>query len=188
MQNFQSDFFETKIDFLKGIGPQKAAIINKELNIFTYGDLIQYYPFRHEDRSKIYKIKDLDEEMPYIQLKGKVKHFQQIGEGHKKRLVGHFFDGSGEMELVWFNSIDWILKNINESKEYLVFGKPGVFNNRFSITHPDMEEYNQDEFEKLSGLQPIYNLTEKLKRKYIDSKVIGKMIRQAGARPIERKN
>ncbi len=178
MQNSQTNFFETKIEFLKGIGPQKAVIINKELNIFTYGDLIQYYPFRHEDRSHIYKIKNLSEEMPYIQLKGKISRFQQIGEGFKKRLIGHFFDGTGEIELVWFNRVDWILKNIKESNEYLVFGKPTVFNNRFSITHPDMEEFSQEEFERSSGLQPIYNLTERIKKKYIDSKVIGKMIRQ----------
>ena len=178
MQNSQPNFFETKIEFLKGIGPQKAAIVNKELNIFTYGDLIQYYPFRHEDRSHLYKIKNLSEEMPYIQLKGKISRFQQIGEGFKKRLIGHFFDGTGEIELVWFNRVDWILKNIKESNEYLVFGKPTVFNNRFSITHPDMEEFSQEEFERSSGLQPIYNLTERIKKKYIDSKVIGKMIRQ----------
>ena len=178
MQNPAPGFFETKIEFIKGIGPQKAAIINKELNIFTFGDLIQYYPFRHEDRSKIYKIRDLQQEMPYIQLKGKIRHFQQIGEGPKKRLIGNFFDGTGEIELVWFNRLDWILKNIIESKEYLVFGKPSVFNNRFSITHPELEEFNREEFEKSPGLQPVYNLTEKIKKKYIDSKVIGKMMRQ----------
>ncbi|MBC8110517.1 MAG: ATP-dependent DNA helicase RecG, partial [Verrucomicrobia bacterium] len=173
-----ANFFETKIEFLKGVGPQKAATLNKELEIFTFADLIQYYPFRHEDRSQLHKIADLSEEIQFIQLRGRIREFARLGEGHKKRLVGYFFDGSGDMELVWFNSIEWIVKNIKESTEYLVFGRPTLFNKRYSISHPEISEFSSEEFEKNAGLQPVYNLTESLRKKFIDSKALGKMIRQ----------
>jgi ATP-dependent DNA helicase RecG len=178
IQAIQTTFFDTKIEFLKGVGPQRATLLNKELSIFTFGDLIQHYPFRHEDRSKIYKIRDLTEEMQFIQLKGRIREFTKMGEGAKKRLIGHFFDGTGEIELVWFQGIEWTLKNIKESTEYLIFGKPQAFNRKFSIPHPEMEPYSEEEFEKSSGLQPVYNLTTTLPKKGVTSKALGKMIKQ----------
>src|ERR671913_88006 len=95
-------FFTTKIEFLKGVGPQRAALLNKELNIFTFGDLIQHYPFRYEDRTKFYKVREANESMPFIQLRGKILRFEMIGGPRAKRLVGYFADDSGELELVWF--------------------------------------------------------------------------------------
>ena len=171
-------FFETSIEFLKGVGTQRAALLNKEIGIFTFADLLQHYPFRHEDRSRIYKIADLTEDLPFIQLRGRFREFAKMGEGPKQRLVGYFFDGSGEIELVWFKGLDWILKNTKENTEYLVFGKPQVFNRRFSIPHPEVEVFSEEDFEKIAGLQPVYNLSTTLPKRGITSKTLGKMIRQ----------
>lgn len=169
-----SDFLNTKIEFLKGVGPKRAELLNKELQIFTYGDLLQHYPFRHEDRSKVYQIKDLEQEMPMIQLRGKIIHFSLAGEGAKQRLVALFHDGTGEMELLWFQGIKWVRNAIKTQTTYLVFGKPQFFNGRFSIVHPDLEEFNPEEYQN-GGLVPVYHLTEKLKKKYVHQKAVAKM-------------
>src|SRR6187399_3041514 len=114
-------FFTTSIEFLKGVGPQRAALLQKELKIFTFGDLIQHYPFRYEDRTKFYSVKEIDEELPYVQVIGKITRFEVIGLGFKKRLVGHFSDGSGSIELVWFQGIPWVQQKIKTGIEYVVF-------------------------------------------------------------------
>lgn len=172
-----SNFFNTKIEFLKGVGPQKAALLNKELNIFTYGDLIQHYPFRHEDRTKVYTISEINESMSFVQIKGQIYQFETLGEGFKSRLVAYFTDGDEEMELVWFQNTTWIAKNLKKNTDYLIFGKPQFFNGKVSIPHPEMELF---EAEQAAGgfLQPVYSITEKLRKKFVDSKSISKMIRQ----------
>jgi ATP-dependent DNA helicase RecG len=172
-----SNFFNTKIEFLKGVGPQKAALINKELNIFTYGDLIQHYPFRHEDRTKIYTISEINESMSFVQIKGQIYQFETLGEGFKSRLVAYFTDGDEEMELVWFQNTSWIAKNLKKNTDYLIFGKPQFFNGKVSIPHPEMELFEADHA-ATGFLQPVYNITEKLRKKFIDSKAISKMMRQ----------
>src|SRR4051812_17899842 len=106
-----SNFFDTKIEYLKGIGPQKAALLNTELNIFTFGQLIQYYPFRYEDRSVFHKISDINEELPFVQLRGQIKNFTMVGAPRKQRLVATFLDDTGSMELVWFQGAKWIVKS-----------------------------------------------------------------------------
>ncbi|MDO1446815.1 ATP-dependent DNA helicase RecG [Rhodocytophaga aerolata] len=172
-----SNFFNTKIEFLKGVGPQKAALLNKELNIFTYGDLIQHYPFRHEDRTKIYTISEINESMSFVQIKGQIYQFETLGEGFKSRLVAYFTDGDEEMELVWFQNTTWIAKNLKKNTDYLIFGKPQFFNGKISIPHPEMELFETDQ-PATGFLQPVYNITEKLRKKFVDSKAISKMIRQ----------
>jgi ATP-dependent DNA helicase RecG len=172
-----SNFFNTKIEFLKGVGPQKAALLNKELNIFTYGDLIQHYPFRHEDRTKVYTISEINESMSFVQIKGQIYQFETLGEGFKSRLVAYFTDGDEEMELVWFQNTTWIAKNLKKNTDYLIFGKPQFFNGKISIPHPEMELFETDQ-PATGFLQPVYNITEKLRKKFIDSKAISKMIRQ----------
>nr|WP_295932760.1 ATP-dependent DNA helicase RecG [uncultured Dyadobacter sp.] len=169
-------FFDTKIEFLKGVGPQKAALLNQELNIFTFGDLIQHYPFRHEDRTVFYRIDKLTEELSGAQIKGRLTEFKLVGEGSKKRLVGQFQDGTGSLELVWFQSITWYEKWLKPGGEYVVYGKPVPFGGKWSITHPEIEVLTQ---ENGSGgyWQPVYPLTEKLRKKFLDSKAISKMIR-----------
>jgi ATP-dependent DNA helicase RecG len=154
-------FFDTKIEFLKGVGPQKAALLNQELNIFTFGDLIQHY---------------LREGLPTAQIKGRLREFSLMGEGNKKRLVGTFQDGTGFLELVWFQSIAWYEKWLKRGGEYIVYGNPVLFGGKWSITHPEVEVLTQEN--ATAGYwQPIYPLTEKLRRKFLDSKALSKMVR-----------
>ena len=169
-----SSFFDTPIEFLKGVGPQRAALLQKELSIFTFGDLIQHYPFRYEDRTKFYTICEVSELMPHVQVKGKIVKMELIGGGFKKRLVGHFRDETGELELVWFQAIQWTLEKIKPGIEYVIFGKPNRYGNKISIAHPEMEPLTQST-EKGGFLQPVYPITEKLKTRHIDSKFIGRL-------------
>ncbi|WP_339607212.1 ATP-dependent DNA helicase RecG [uncultured Roseivirga sp.] len=170
-------FFETRIEFIKGVGPQKAALIGAEIGLFTYGDLIQHYPFRYEDRTKFYPIEEVHGDMPFVQVKGKIRRIETVGEMRKKRLVAHFEDGTGTLELVWFKGIQFIAKKIQLGVEYVVFGKPSVFGRKISIAHPELEVLTTQN-EKASFLQPVYHTSEKMKAKYLDSKAISKMVRQ----------
>lgn len=170
-------FFETRIEFIKGVGPQKAALIGAEIGLFTYGDLIQHYPFRYEDRTKFYPIEEVHGDMPFVQIKGKIRRMETVGEMRKKRLVAHFEDGTGTLELVWFKGIQFIAKKIQLGVEYVVFGKPATFGRKVSIAHPELEVLTTQN-EKASFLQPVYHTSEKMKAKYLDSKAISKMVRQ----------
>ncbi len=169
-----NNFFDTSIEFLKGVGPQRAALLQKELKIFTFGDLLQHYPFRYEDRTKVYSIKEINEEMPHVQLMGKITKMEMAGIGFKKRLVGHFSDGNGSIELVWFQGISWVLQKIKPGIEYVVFGKPNRFGKSFSIAHPEVEPASARN-EKGAFLQPVYSLSDKLRTRRIDSKTISKL-------------
>jgi ATP-dependent DNA helicase RecG len=167
-------FFDTSIEFLKGVGPQRAVLLQKELNLFTFADLIQHYPFRHEDRTRFYCVKEVNDEMPYVQVKGRITHMETVGSGFKKRLVGSFSDGTGELELVWFQGINWIAKKIQLNVEYVIFGKPNRYGKKLTIAHPEIEPLT-DKNEKGGFLQPVYPVTEKLKARFIDSKFIAKL-------------
>lgn len=177
-------FFDTSLEFLKGVGPQRAALLQKELKLFTFGDLLQHYPFRHEDRTRFYSIREVNDQMPYVQIKGKITDFEIAGTGFKKRLVGTFDDGSGELELVWFQGINWVMQKIKPNVEYVVFGKPNRYGNKISIAHPEIEPVTTGN-EKGGYLQPVYTITEKLRARHIDSKFISKLqqdvLRQAQA-------
>ncbi len=168
-----TSFFKTPIEFLKGMGPQKAAHINKELGIFTYADLLQHYPFRYEDRTKFYKIRELQEEMSNVQIKGQIRSKQLIGAGRKQRLAVQFADETGTMELVWFSGINWISPKLKMGVDYIVYGQPKRFGSKFTIAHPEIEiltpAVSQNEF-----LQPVYSTTETLRKRYLDSKAIFK--------------
>ena len=170
-------FFDTSLEFIKGVGPQRAALLQKELKLFTFGDLIQYYPFRHEDRTQFYKVNEVNETMPHVQLIGKITDFELIGVGFKKRLVGYFEDETGELELVWFQGINWVTKKIKPNTSYVVFGKPNRFGSKFSIAHPEIEPLTPGN-DRGGFLQPVYNVTEKLKARYIDSKLIAKLVQE----------
>ena len=122
-----TSFFKTPIEFLKGLGPQKAAHINKELGIFTYADLLQHYPFRYEDRTKFYKIRELNGEMSNVQVKGQIRSKQLVGLGRKQRLAVQFADETGTMELVWFSGINWISPKLKNGVDYVVYGQPKRF-------------------------------------------------------------
>ncbi|EOZ95997.1 ATP-dependent DNA helicase RecG [Indibacter alkaliphilus LW1] len=170
-----SSFFDTKIEFLRGMGPQKAALINKELNIFTYGELLQHYPFRYEDRTRFFKIREINEDLENVQLIAKIRKVETIGDGRKKRLVAHIFDETGEMELTWFKGIQWVVKKLVTGVPFVFFGKPNRFGRKFSIAHPEMEPLSQVQEEK-SFFQPVYSTTEKLRARYLDSKGISKIM------------
>lgn len=166
-------FFDTPIEFLKGVGPHRAELIQKELRLFTFGDFIQHYPFRYEDRTKFYQVLEVNETMPYVQLKGKISHREVIGKGFKKRLTALFTDETGELELVWFQGIQWVLDKIKPGIEYVVFGKPNRYGSKLSIAHPEIELIS-NKIDVGGFLQPVYSITEKLRARHIDSKFIGK--------------
>jgi ATP-dependent DNA helicase RecG len=170
-------FFDTRIEFIKGVGPQKAALIGAELGLFTYGDLIQHYPFRYEDRTKFYPIEDVHADLPFVQIKGRIRKMETIGEMRSKRLVVQFEDETGIIELIWFKGIQWVTKKLQLGVDYVVFGKPAAFGRKINIAHPEIEVLTTQN-EKASFLQPVYNTSEKMKAKYLDSKAISKMIRQ----------
>lgn len=172
---FASDL-DTTIEFLKGVGPKRAEILQKELGIYTYADLLGCYPFRYIDRTRFYKINELDADLPYVQILGRITGKETIGEKHKKRIVARLTDETGTIELVWFQSLKWVDENVMRGKVYIAFGKPTVFNGSYSISHPEMENYPRPA--TLTGnltLQPVYNSTEKLKKFSLDSKGIQKM-------------
>jgi ATP-dependent DNA helicase RecG len=169
-----SPFFETKIEFLKGVGPQRAELLQKELGIFTFGDLLGHYPFRYEDRTRFFSVAETNETMPYVQVKGKIESIGIEGAARKKRLVAEFSDGTGMLDLVWFQGINWALDKYKKGIEYVVFGKPNLYGRTISIAHPEIEPLTEHN-EAAGFLQPVYPLTEKLKAKYIDSKFIGKL-------------
>lgn len=168
-----SSFFETSIEFLKGVGPQRAALFQKELKIFTYADLLQHYPFRYEDRTRFFTVKEIQEDMPAVQLKGTIMRFETVGSAYKKRLVGYFTDGTGEIELVWFQGIAWVMQKIKAGVPYIVFGKPNRYGRSISIAHPEIEPETEKALS--GGLQSVYPLSEKLRSRYVDSKFISRL-------------
>ncbi len=171
-----SNFFQTRLENLRGVGTQRGQLLGKELGLFTYGDLIQRYPFRYLDRTQFYNIVDLHDELPYVQVKGILRGREVIGEGPKKRLVAKVGDASGELEVVWFKGVNYLEKVIKNHQEYIVFGKPTMFNGRPQMAHPDLEEVSEQKPGQ-SFLQPVYNTSEKLKNYHrVDSKAIMRMV------------
>jgi ATP-dependent DNA helicase RecG len=169
------DLSSRDIKYISGIGPQRAAILNKELEIFSMRDLIYYFPYKYVDRSRIYRISEIDGNMPYIQLKGEILSLEAMGEGRQKRLIAHFSDGTGVVDLVWFQGIKFATTRYKAHEEYIVFGKPTVFGGRINIAHPDIDKPDELKL-TLAGLQPYYNTTEKMKRCMMSSHVIAKVI------------
>ena len=171
------EILSNPIDFLKGVGPSRANLLKKELNIFTYKDLLYYFPFRYIDKSKIYKISNLSSEMPYVQIKGKIIRFEDIGIGKTKRLVAHFQDDSKILQLVWFKGIRWIKSSLKLNTEYLVFGKPSFFKNNLNIVHPEIDLWDDNNKKTSIGLQGVYHSSEKLSSKGLNSRGIQKLIK-----------
>lgn len=170
------DLTTRDIKYLSGVGPQRASILNKELGIFSFHDLIYYFPYKYVDRSRIYYIHEIDGTMPYIQLKGTFLSFETFGEGRQRRLVGHFSDGTGVVDLVWFQGIKYILGKYKLREEYIVFGKPTVFNGRVNIAHPDIDDPSEIKLSAM-GMQPYYHTTEKMKRSFLNSHAVEKMMK-----------
>ena len=165
---------EIDITYLKGVGPKRAELLGKQLGIRTYYDLLYYFPFRYVDRSKIYKISELEGDLPYIQLKGRFVSFTVQGEGAKQRLTGLFTDGTATIETVWFNRIKRISETYHTGTEYILFGKPTPFNGHYSIVHPEIDAYNP--VNEPHGLRGIYNLTETLRNRAFSSRTFYQLV------------
>ncbi|MEM9416899.1 MAG: ATP-dependent DNA helicase RecG [Bacteroidota bacterium] len=168
-------FFQTKLEYLPGVGPHKSALLQQELQLNNFGDLVEYYPFRYEDRSQLHTIKYLDAHMPAVQLQGTISQVSTIQKG-KKRVVAHFRDDTGEITLVWFQGLQWILKKLKVGVAYTAFGKPTVYGHQISLVHPELEILTPGHQSDRS-LRPVYHTTEKLKVKYLDSKALAKLQR-----------
>ena len=171
-----SDLSLRDIKYLQGVGPQRASILEKELNIRSFKDLLYYFPYKYVDRSRLYYIHEIDGNMPYIQLRGQILSFETFGEGRQRRLVGHFSDGTGVVDLVWFQGLKFIEGKYKARESYIVFGKPTVFNGRINIAHPDIDPADELVLSNM-GLQPYYNTTEKMKRSNLNSHAIEKLMK-----------
>ena len=164
------------IKFLQGVGPQRAAILEKELGIRSFKDLLYYFPYKYVDRSRLYLVREIDGNMPYIQLRGRILSFETFGEGRQRRLVGHFTDGTGVVDLVWFQGLKYVEGRFKVNEEYIVFGKPTVFNGRINVAHPDIDPADSLKLSEM-GLEPYYNTTEKMKRHNLHSHAVEKLMK-----------
>ena len=163
------------IKYLPGVGPKKADLLNKELGIYSYRDMLYYFPYKYIDRSKTYRIKEIDGNMPYIQLRGRILAYSTQGEGARRRLTATFSDGTGTVELVWFKGIRFITDKYKPGNEYTLFGKPTLFNGKINIAHPELDHVD-DILDRNTGLQGYYTTTEKMKNNFLNSKGLQKII------------
>ena len=169
------DILSQDIMYLAGVGPKRKDILNQQLNVKTWGDMLEYYPYKYVDRSKIYRINELTGDMPYVQIKGKILSFEEFSMGaRKKRIIAHFSDGFGVADLVWFNGTKYIYQDYKTGEEYIVFGKPTLFKDRYQIAHPDIEKAANVQLSEM-GMQPYYITTEKMKNRGITSRAMEKL-------------
>jgi ATP-dependent DNA helicase RecG len=171
------DILDTPIEYLKGVGPVRAEVLKKEVAVYNFNDLLNYFPFRYVDRSKFYKIKDINSDSTYIQLIGKLSGIQMVGKPRSERLVAFLEDDSGVIELVWFKGAKWMINKLTTNEDYVVFGKPAFFNRKFNIPHPEIELASDQKEDLGEKLRPFYSSTDKLKSKGLDSKGISKLTR-----------
>ncbi len=169
------DILSQDIMYLPGVGPHRKEILGKELGIHTYRDLLEYFPYKYVDRTKLYLISELSQDMPFVQIKGKILSYEEVEMGkRKKRIVAHITDGHGVVDIVWFNGTKYIYQNYQINKEYIIFGKPNYFNGRFQFTHPDIDDAGQLQLNDM-GLQPFYITTERMKKAGITSRAVERM-------------
>ena len=169
---------QTPIDYLKGVGPNRADLLRKELGVHTYQDLINLFPNRYIDRTQYYKINQLQRNSSEVQIIGKIIDVREVAQKRGKRLVARFQDTTGEIELVWFRGQKWIRESLKYNKDYVIFGKTNWFNGMLSMPHPEMELLEEHEKNLRSSMQPIYPSTEKLSNKGITNRVISKIMQQ----------
>jgi len=167
--------FNKDIKYLPGVGPKRAALLKDELNITTYGDLLYYFPYKYVDRTTFHQVRDVQPGMSALQLKGQIKKFELAGKPNKRRLVGYFADDTGVIELVWFKGISWIRKSYQVNKDYVIFGKPSLFNQKVNMVHPEVESLENYNSRVQKGFEAHYNTTDRLKRNYVNSKTIRKL-------------
>lgn len=170
-------FLDTGIEYLKGVGPQRAETLKAELGIFTFRDLLFHFPFRYIDKTRFHLIRDIQNEGETYQLKGILRRLETLGEGRAKRLTATLRDESGAIELVWFQGMNWLERTLEIGKEYVVFGRANEFNGKFNMPHPEMEEVNEENIRKASNFEPVYPTTDKLTQKGLDPKGLRRLLR-----------
>ena len=169
------DILSQDIMYLQGVGPRRKEILSRELGIRTYRDLLEYFPYKYVDRTKVYLISELSPDMPFVHIKGRIIRFEETETGkRRKRVIAHFTDGHGICDLVWFNGTKYVYQNYQLNREYVVFGKPAVFNGRFQFSHPDIDDAAQLQLNDM-GMQPFYITTEKMKKAGITSRAMEKL-------------
>lgn len=163
------------IKYLTGVGPKRKEILEKELQISTWGDLLEYYPYKYVDRSRIYRIGELRGDLPFVQLKGKILSFEEFAMGaHRKRVVAHFGDGTGVVDLVWFRGAQYVYKTYKVNEEYIVFGRPSIYGGRYQFAHPDIDKVTDVQLSEM-GMQPYYMTTERMKKMGLTSRSLEKL-------------
>jgi ATP-dependent DNA helicase RecG len=166
---------EQEIKFLPGVGPKRAVILSQELKINTVAELLYYFPYRYIDRTKFYKIREINETLPFIQIQGIITNVDFVGEGRSQRMIANFYDGENHMELVWFQGIKFVKGTLKKNVPCIIFGKPTEFNNKWKLVHPEIEEVSAETEKKEGYIQPLYNTTEKMKSNFLVSKSILKL-------------
>ena len=170
-----SSVLDQDIMYLSGVGPKRKELLNKELNLHTWGDLLEYYPYKYVDRSRLYSINELSGDMPFVQIKGHILSFEEFAMGaRKKRIVAHFTDGHGIVDIVWFNGTKYIYNTYKTNEEYIVFGKPTIYGGRFQFAHPDIDKASELQLSQM-GMQPYYITTEKMKKMGLTSQNVEKL-------------
>lgn len=175
--SYITSILNNPIEYLKGVGPQKGELLRKEINLHTFRDLLEYFPFRYIDRTRIDKIRHLSGMEEFVQIRGRIVHMEVVGEKRAKRLVATFQDETSRLELVWFQGWQWMEKSLRENVQYLVYGRMSQFNGKLQISHPDMELVTEETAEGKQTLEPVYYTTEKLKTRGLTAKAIGKLSR-----------
>ncbi len=174
-------FADVPIEYLKGVGPQKAEVLKLEASIHTFGDLLDWIPFRYIDRSVFNSIQDIYHEMPFAQLLGEINYVEMMGEGKAKRLVGYLSTATGEVELIWFKGFDFVRPLLVPKRKMVVSGRPGIFKGKISFSHPELEVFNPDK--PRDAFEPVYNSSEKMKRRFFDSRGLHKLIKTLLEKP-----
>jgi ATP-dependent DNA helicase RecG len=171
-----SELLDSEIKFLPGVGPKRAELLQSEADIHTFRDLIYYFPYKYVDKTRFYKIRELDTDMQFVQIKGKIRRFTTEGGGSGRRLTADFYDETGVVKLVWFKGHRWVINAYKPEKDYIIFGKPTLFSGAFNIVHPEIEESEKRETRVSSALEAQYSTTEKMKDHFLHSKAVAKMM------------
>ena len=164
------NLLDTSIEFLKGVGPKRAELLQKELGIFTFRDLLQHYPHRYIDKTQFHRVRELSEHSGEVQLRGILRRLSTVGEGRKRRLAGRFRDDTGAIDLVWFSGVHWLEKQLEVGKEYVIYGRVNSFRGQLSIPHPEMELALTENIQKAATFAPVYSSTDKLNTKGVDAR------------------
>ncbi|HET6991380.1 MAG TPA: DEAD/DEAH box helicase, partial [Bacteroidia bacterium] len=170
-----NSFLDTPIEYLKGVGPERAKLLKQEFDIHSFGDLLRWYPYRYVDRTRFYKTNEISGDLPYVQLRGQILGLKSSGQQKGTRMTAQLVDSAGSVELVWFAGLKWLQGKYKPGTEYVVFGKPTVYNGKINIAHPETEEVTEQNLKRASALQPMYSSSERSKMKGLDSKGIMKL-------------